>query len=196
MLDKLKDVVSPKVKIPFSVDTGVLCFKEKATESVIKELKITSVPEHSVAFSLDYDPTDKALKNAYQQLSCYLNKENGVGINKGCDLVIMSKVKERYVALILDVKSNKPSAKATAKQLANSELFVRYMLSMIGCHYKIELPPISYKRIIIKTSGPSKAPTFMPHSPRKQSNNFISVTVECKKGNAQKHFMGLASVGE
>jgi len=171
MLESLQKVMLPDVKIDFSTDDGVLILKENKKESKIKKLYIQSVPEQSFAFTLDYEP--KGNSRWFKQLSCYVNPATDK-INKGCDLVVVTYKNNQWRILILDMKSDKPNISDTTTQLLNSELYVRYIVSMIENHYGIDIRSlnINYQRTMITTKI-RKGATYKPNEGRYESGSFL-----------------------
>lgn len=66
-------------------------------------------------------------------------------------MLLLPHTEYQWQVLILDLKSDKPKKNATEKQLLNSELYVRYLLSLIHHHYGIETHTVDFKRAIVTT---------------------------------------------
>lgn len=159
-----------------------LTLKEDSQDSKIRKLNIEGVPEDAFAFTLDYQP--KRDRKWFQQLSCYVNKSNKKGINKGCDLVWL--LPSDLIILIFDLKSDDPKKEDTEKQLLNSELFVKYLLSMAQSYYEpdIDINQITFKRrIAITRSLTTKNPTHPPDKPK----TFKEVSVRPNNYEAYVH---------
>uniref|UniRef100_UPI0033658D3B hypothetical protein n=1 Tax=Candidatus Albibeggiatoa sp. nov. BB20 TaxID=3162723 RepID=UPI0033658D3B len=133
--DAFRKIINPDVVLDIITGDRELVLREKGVNSKINKLHITNVPVDSFAFTLDYDDSPKN-KICFQQLSIYLNRALE-SVNKSCDLVlVIPDLENKYKILILDLKSDKPNLNDTEKQLLNSELYVRYILSMLQYHYK------------------------------------------------------------
>ncbi|HHT00067.1 MAG TPA: hypothetical protein ENK73_04330 [Thiomicrospira sp.] len=144
MKDALRKIINPDVVLDSTIQENglrIIRVKEESPESKIKKLIITHVPENCFAFTLDHltSKTDQK-RLCFQQLSCYFNKSNQEGINRSCDVVLFSEYKRAYYFLMLDLKSYKIKRKEYELQLDNSELFVRYINSLIGAYYSSSLP--------------------------------------------------------
>ena len=189
MLQAFQEIIFPAAIINFSTDiNGVLILKENAPESKIKKLSIQGVPEQSFAFTLDHK--SKQDDRWFKQLSCYVNPSNEMGVNKSCDLVVVSFKDNQWQILIFDLKSDKPNITETEMQLFNSELYVRYIVSMIKHHYKIDIDSLNirYQRTIVTTKI-AKGSIYSPNSRRQKSNNsFLPVPVQPKNQEATVHF--------
>lgn len=150
MLPEIQETINPNIVLPICDATRTLLVKESASSSKIKTLKIKHVPVKSIAFTLDYQP--RRDRKFFKQLSCYVNPTCGSGVNKSCDLVVVTDLGENnYDVLVLDIKSDKPSKSETEKQLLNSELFIKYLVDMIQNHCKIDVNKINYLRTIVTT---------------------------------------------
>ena len=147
MLAAMKEVINTDVVIESDTIKKELLLKEESADSKIKKLYITNMPEKALAFTLDHQPGGNA-NRWFKQLSPYVDVGNDKGINKGCDLIVLWQDNEQYFALVFDLKSDKPRLEATQKQLNNSELFLKYLLSMVSLHYDIPTDPIEIKKAI------------------------------------------------
>lgn len=187
MLTAFQDVILPAVRVEFSTANGTLILKENATDSKVKKLHIQGVPEQSFAFTLDYQPTQH--HRCFKQLSCYINPANDKGVNKGCDLVVITYKDGKWLILVLELKSDKPNISETEKQLLNSELYVRYIVSMLKHHYELDTSPISYQRTMVTTGtrGIRKEATYKPNDAKLKSSSFHAVQVHPKKQEAHVH---------
>ncbi|GBC60112.1 hypothetical protein DENIS_1057 [Desulfonema ishimotonii] len=162
MLTAFKGIINPDVVLNIATGDKELTLKEEGTDSTIRKLHIQDVPENAFAFTLDYQP-GKRKNRWFKQLSCYVDVDNKEGVNKGCDLVLLfpKPGENRWIVLIFDLKSKKPVIKKTEKQLLNSELYVRYLMTMAEHHYGVDANSVEYKRAIVTTKAKlSKNPTY------------------------------------
>lgn len=152
--------------------------KEDGSDSRISTLYITNIPDTAFAFTLDHQPGGKD-NRWFQQLSPYVDKRNDKGVNKGCDLVVLWQEDNVHTALIFDLKSDKPKVEATQKQLDNSELYLKYLLSMITKHYGIPTDAVVVKRAIVTTDNRTikKGATYRPNAEASQVGNYHIETV-------------------
>ena len=174
MLVRLRQTINPDVVINISGQDKTLVIKEDARDSKIKKLIISGMPESSFAFSLDYQPGGKENK-FFKQLSCYVNVACDLGVNTGCDSVIVTDLGDcNYDVLVLDLKSDKPDKKKTEVQLANSELYVKYIMSMLECHCNIDISNVTYRRAIVTTDsrGVRKNPIYRPSKAPASSTSY------------------------
>lgn len=178
MLDAMKAIVNPSVTLSVTIKNQ-LFVKESDPTSNIKKLCIDDVPQNAFALSLDHQSGQH--KHCFIQLSCYTNRSTKI-INKGCDLILFVPIKPdhediesddknlAWQILVCDIKSNKPKLKDTKDQLCNSELYVRYLLSMAKEHYGIAIEDVVFRWSIVKTNTRnSRRPTTSPHK-RNQTN--------------------------
>jgi hypothetical protein len=165
MLEEMREVINPDVIIEADTDNKKLLLKEDGLDSKIRKLYITHVPDNIVAFTLDHQPGG-ADNRWFQQLSPYVNISNNNGVNKGCDVIIIWQDNDGYFALVFDLKSSKPKISATQKQLDNSEIFLKYLLSMIKQHYKIPTHSIKIRKAIVITDSGAlrKGATYRPNA--------------------------------
>ena len=159
MISTIKKIIDDRVKIEIikTVNDFELILKEDSSESDISELKIINIPEDSFAFTLDYTSQTGALKNVrlFKKLSCYVSSENKDGINKSCDLVIVTKRNNVINVIVMDLKSKKTSGRRPTIQIENSILFLNYIFSLVKYHYSkdvdISLYDIKYIKALITT---------------------------------------------
>lgn len=123
MLAAMREIINPDVVINSDSAKKQLKLKEDGADSKVAELYIEHIPENALAFTLGYQPQKD--KQKFKQLSLYVNSTNDVGMNKGCDLIILWQDTKQKRALVFDLKSDKPKPQVTQKQLDNSELFLK-----------------------------------------------------------------------
>ncbi len=113
-------------------------------------------------------------KQKYKQLSLYVKSTNDVGVNKGCDLIILWQNAEQKRALVFDLKSDRLKPKDNQKQLDNSELFLKYLLSMSEVHYEIDANGIEIDKAIVTTNARNlrKRTTYQPNADMAQIGNY------------------------
>ncbi|MEE3386628.1 MAG: hypothetical protein VX256_00600 [Pseudomonadota bacterium] len=94
-------------------------------------------------------------------------------------LVVIWQEDNVHTALIFDLKSDKPKVEATQKQLDNSELYLKYLLSMITKHYGIPTDAVVVKRAIVTTDNRTikKGATYRPNAEASQVGNYHIETV-------------------
>lgn len=87
-------------------------------------------------------------------------------MNKGCDLIILWQDGEQSNALVFDLKSDKPKPEATQKQLNNSELFLKYILTMVNLHYGVATDTVQINKAIGTTDSRAvrKGATYRPNA--------------------------------
>lgn len=159
MINAIKKIIDERVnvKIIKTKNDFELILKEGDPGSDIDELRITNIPEDSFAFTLDYTSTIGSRKRLrlFRKLSCYINSNNDDGVNKSCDLVIVTRINNRVNVIVLDLKSKKTSGKRPVIQIENSILFLRYIFSLVDFYYKeeidISLNDINYIKALITT---------------------------------------------
>jgi len=156
VIESLRKVMSQKVLIALnpSQSNGVssVIVYEDGELSDIKELTIKEVPDDSLAFTLDFSSKKNDLrdKSHYGQLSPYLDKSNGDGINKSCDLIIVTRKNDDFTVLLFDQKSSKPDIERCHLQLENSRVFFQYLLNLISLVYeeKIASDQVAFRKVI------------------------------------------------
>lgn len=172
MLEAMKKIINPDVVINYDSAKKQLKLKEDGADSKVAELYIEHIPGNALAFTLDYQPQKD--KQKFKQLSLYVNSTNDVGVNKGCDLIILWQDTKHKRALVFDLKSDKPKAQMTQKQLDNSELFLKYLLSMAAVHYRIDTDGIKIDKAIVTTNARNmrKRTTYQPNAETAQVGNY------------------------
>jgi hypothetical protein len=172
MLAAMREIINPDVVIHYDTAKKKLKLKEEGADSKVAELYIEHIPDNALAFTLDYQP--KKDKQKYKQLSLYVKSTNDVGVNKGCDLIILWQNAEQKRALVFDLKSDSPKPQATQKQLDNSELFLKYLLSMAAVHYGINVDSIEIDKAIVTTNARNvrKRTTYQPNADTAQVGNY------------------------
>ncbi|MBP2848363.1 hypothetical protein [Dickeya oryzae] len=181
MLAAIKEIINPEVVINQDIDNNELILKEDGADSKISKLYITNIPSDSFAFTLDHQPGGST-NRWFKQLSPYVAAGNDKGINKGCDLIVLWHKDNAYTALVFDLKSDKPKVDATQKQLDNSELYLKYLLSMIAIHYGIATDSVVIKKAIVTTDNHTirKRATYRPNAKPSQVGNYHIETVSPK----------------
>lgn len=177
MLAAMREIINPDVVIHYDTAKKKLKLKEDGADSKVAELYIDHIPDNALAFTLDYQP--KKDKQKYKQLSLYVKSTNGVGVNQGCDLIILWQDTKQKRALVLELKSDRLKPKDNQKQLYNSELFLKYLLSMAELHYGIDANGIEIDKAIVTTNARnvSKRTTYQPNADAKQVANYKVASV-------------------
>lgn len=178
MLAAIKEIINPDVVIDRDTAKKELMLKEDGADSKISKLYITNIPDNAFAFTLDHQPGGKD-NRWFKQLSPYVDVGNDKGVNKGCDLIVLWQEANVHTALVFDLKSDKPKVKATQKQLNNSELYLKYLLSMIAAHYGIATDGLVIKKAIVTTDNRAirKGATYRPNAEPSQVGNYHIETV-------------------
>ena len=185
MLAAIKEIINPEVVLEIATGDSQLILKESGNDSKVKKLFIESVPEGSFAFTLDHQPSGRN-NRMYKQLSCYVDISNKKNINKGCDLILFVPQESNYTILIFDLKSKKPNMTDTEKQLLNSELFVRYLMTLIQEHYEVDTNCVNYKRSIVTTSMKNGVPKSITYRPNEKQRGLESFYVKPVRVNYRK----------
>lgn len=177
MLAAMREIINPDVAINYDTAKKQLKLKEDGADSNVAELYIEHIPDNALAFTLDYQPRKD--KQKYKQLSLYVKSTNDVGVNKGCDLIILWQDTEQKRALVFDLKSDRLKPKDNQKQLDNSELFLKYLLSMAEVHYGIEVGGIEIDKAIVTTNvrNVRKRTTYQPNARAPLVGNYKVVSV-------------------
>lgn len=164
MLTALKEIINPNTIINYDTASNVLKLKEEGIDSKVAVLHISHIPKDALAFTLDHQPKKDAQK--YKQLSLYVSSTNNTGVNKGCDLIVLWQENKKNKALVFDLKSDRPKASATEKQLNNSELFLNYLISMAKEHYGKSNGIFEINKAIVTTNprGVNKRATYQPNT--------------------------------
>ncbi len=191
MLDSLKEIINPEVILSISMDDHSLLVKEDGFGSKIKKLKILSVPADSLAFTLDFK--SNVNKFCFKQLSCYVNPKNGCGVNKGCDLVLISVKEGKCIIYIIDLKSGRIKKKQSELQLLNSKLYVQYLFSMLHAFYGKAFKNIIFKHVIVTSDNRNvkKAPVYSAKFTKISDTLYRNKVVTVKNGEARIHFGAL-----
>lgn len=189
MTFSLQKIIDKRVIIPILKKESEceLTLLEKSEGSAIEELKIVDIPDDSFAFTLDFNETTKrkgAESRIFRKLSAYLESENGDGINKSCDLVIVSPRKKEIgfdlQIVVLDLKSEN-AGKRGCIQVENSILFINYLLSLSSYYYSYTPNNVFfYKRLI--TTTPIKNAIGKSGRDQKETHK-VSVKALNKKSN-------------
>ena len=169
----LKQIILPKAQLSLTENQSgqsKLIIKETDPASKIRKLTILDVESNSFAFTLDYPakPDDKK-KPCFKQLSPYIHPENDIGINKGCDLVLFTIYKKQHYILIMDIKSDRPNVARTQHQLENSELYVKYLISLVKHFYSEKPPRFNYIKTYT-TTRPNQKSTYKNKNSRLQKD--------------------------
>ncbi len=153
MIPECLGLLAPEVTLNVVEHSGTrtIIVKETGRDAKLKSLEIRGLADGDIAFTLDHQPSG-TLGSCFKQLSCYLNVQHDK-INKGCDFVILTRLKGALVAVLGDMKSNKPRVNEVSLQLKNSELFVKYLLSLVKAWHGVE-EELKFKRVCVHTGRP------------------------------------------
>lgn len=193
MLAAIKEIINPDVVLDITTGDKRLTLKEQGADSKLKKLHIQDVPADAFAFTLDHQP-GKRDNRLFKQLSCYVDVGNDKGVNKGCDLILLVPQNgNQWIVLIFDLKSDKPKIEATKKQLLNSELYVRYLMTMVKHHYDVDTNSVEYKRAIVTTAERSvrKTATYQPNERTPVRDSFHIKAVCVRREEAHVHLGAL-----
>lgn len=153
MINTLSNIFSEKVEVDIHNQLNkppFLIVTEDGYGSAIKRLSIENLPNRSYAISLD-TPSSKFTEDEkvqFERLNHYLDKANGSGINKRCDLVLFVEDEGVEDIYIFDLKSSDPDPVDVCKQLVNSEIYIKYILELAHHFYQKDVSGISiYKAI-------------------------------------------------
>ncbi|KZK75852.1 hypothetical protein PsAD13_05290 [Pseudovibrio sp. Ad13] len=149
MLTVLPNLVNPNVRLHPSGRNNEIIIKESGDDSKIKELAIQDVPTSVFAFELDFCPAAAKDKSRYQQLSCYVNPDDGSGVNKSCDFVVVFKYKSKLKVLLGELKSD--DIRDAKKQLKNSELFLKYLISLAKTFHDVTETTVEFRHLVLNT---------------------------------------------
>ncbi|QHP79814.1 hypothetical protein EO763_07635 [Pectobacterium odoriferum] len=186
MIDIIANVLNDKVKVALikTQKGSLLKFTEDSPSSKINKIEIEDIPDNSIAFTLDYnDPSDRSFK----KLSPYFNPENDIGINKSCDLVILSikntqnddgSQKAKADVLVTDFKSDTVGPRG-AIQIENSILFVDYIIKLLEKFYSLKINPCFIRRII--STHAKKKPIGTKNKTDRSILRIVSVSVDKQK---------------
>ncbi|MBO9424782.1 hypothetical protein J7444_08620 [Labrenzia sp. R4_1] len=182
MKKEIEKIIRPELFQSVS-SAGTVILKEDDTGAALRVLSIKRLPKGSIVFELDHSPKGslkRRLGNAFKQLSCILNS-NHDKINKKCDYVIVYKKDKEIRILLCDLKSNRLKRSDCAAQLKNSELFVKYLLSLLAEYHNINITPV-FMKTVIHVAQPinAKAPTQQKNRQKATEFNgvkYLPVTV-------------------
>ncbi|QIZ46585.1 hypothetical protein [Dickeya zeae] len=187
MIDIITSIFSPKVAIDIHNEVNAGCkflqIDEEGEFSDIKKLTVNNLPDDCFAITLDIPQKnlDDSEKIAYSRLNHYFDKSNSVGLNKKCDLIIFAKLEEEQCVVVFDLKSKDPKPDASAKQLLNSEIYVRYVLDVAATFYDFDISCIK----IIKVIGTTRIRKNISHIDieriekiKKRKNEFLSCNIK------------------
>ncbi len=186
MINAFEKIICKNVVIQkHGIDKKEWHIKESGSDSKIRKLILTSIPNKSFAFTLDHESKSPQ----YKQLSCYLNKSTK-NINKGCDLVIVTQDNSNNIIIdLVDLKSNKIKYDDIEKQLGNSEVFIKYLCHLIKYHYSLN-NNIDFRKTIIFTGRKivSKNLTYKGNSKQSARDEILRISVKPIRKTVRMHF--------
>lgn len=153
MINSVSSIFSSKVCIDIHHQLNKPSFLiviEDGIKSAIRRLHLENLPSRSYAVSLD-TPTSKFSeeeKIQFSRLNHYLDKSNGTGINKRCDLVLFTEMDGIETVYIFDLKSADPDPDAACLQLMNSEIYIKYILELANVFYKKDMSNVKIFKVI------------------------------------------------
>lgn len=128
---------------------------EDSTGSKIKKLNINNIPDESMAIFLDppMQRIKKKDKPKFSVLNHYVNDGHPSGVNKRCDAVIFFYDSEKKVlkVILFELKSSNPDFFKLSKQLLNSEMYIKYLMSIAGEFIDDCFKCIEYLKVVVKT---------------------------------------------
>jgi len=170
MISDLNDFFNSSVILNKHVNRNnklTVMMTENGHGASVKKLFVHNVPAESLVLSLDVCTTkmDSDEKIKFSRLNHYFRDGNKKGINKRCDMVIFCRdeTDESHINIIIfDLKSSDPDFKSTIDQLKNSEIFIKYVLSLVEQFYT-KTARVSFHRVIGDTRR-RKLPTRINNS--------------------------------
>ncbi|WP_368226041.1 hypothetical protein [Aeromonas sp. R1-1] len=187
MINTIGEILHEKVKLALTITEkgSFLRLSESSPGSKVQSVDILEIPDDSLAFTLDHDePNDRSFK----KLSSYFNPENGIGINKSCDLVVFTlrevvdidevSKKAKADILIADLKSDTLSIRGEI-QIENSILFVNYLIQLCKYYYHLDISPNFIRRII--TTQAIKSPIGRDRNINRGQLRAVPITVDKQK---------------
>jgi len=132
IIDNIKAIINPDVSIEV-IDKnghGTIILAENAREAKLKQIILRGFDTHQTfAFKLDV---------AGKRISEYLNP-SAEKINKGCDGIIFTSIKNQWYVFICELKSGKPNETKYLLQFRNSYIFVKFLSAILEEFYSINL---------------------------------------------------------
>ncbi len=124
--DSLKDIINDNAHIQLDNSSHELTIKETAKDAMLKQVVLSGVATNTTfAWKLDWK----------SKLSPYF--EDGKDLDKGCDAIVVTKIKSQWYIFIVELKS-KAKRKVTRirKQFKSSLCFVEYIKAILRTIYK------------------------------------------------------------
>ncbi len=134
IFDKIRDLIYPDPSILINIEqlgvSAQLVLEESDPGATLKEVKLRGFDySNTVAFKLDVPG---------KRISNYLNP-SADKINKACDGIIFTQIKDVYYVFFCELKSNRPKEQECIVKYRNSALFVGYILNIIEEFHQIKV---------------------------------------------------------
>lgn len=170
-----RELLRPELLISIDGNRSAVV-KESDRSAVLRRLEIRDLPGDCIVFELDHTPTGhlkSKLKNAFKQLSCLINDQHA-SANKSCDFVVVSEGPDGLTILLGDLKSLNPHKGSCVAQLKNSELFVRYLVSLINEYHEAAQIAL-VRKVVVYVAKPLVAKAFTQQRNLPEPSNFDGV---------------------
>ncbi len=152
-IEKIESLINHLlVSLPSQKIIDYVEIKENQATAKLTQLTITDLPKDALVFTLDAHHLK--IRNQFLNEECQV-----IGINKGCDAILICEMEGKLNVLFCELKSFDFSAKDYELQFENSFLFLEYVCKMVEVFEgeKIEFIPRYF--------------LFCLNSPRRGRNN-------------------------
>ncbi len=124
--DRLKDIINDNAHIQLDDSSRKLTIKESDKVASLKQVALSGVATNTTfAWKLDWK----------SKLSPYF--EDGKDLDKGCDAIVVTKIKSQWYIFIVELKSRaKRNGARICKQFKSSLCFVEYIKAILRTIYK------------------------------------------------------------
>lgn len=145
IFDDLREIINPdpNILINIQVRQGGDCviLEENDPSATLRRVELRNfLRDNTFTFKLDAEG---------KPISNYLHPSTSK-INKACDAIIFTKIEEQYYIFLCELKSKKPNIQDCIIKYRNSELFVRYLVSILERFYDVNLK-FQYRFILFDT---------------------------------------------
>jgi hypothetical protein len=156
IFDRIRELIYPDPSILINIQQlnskgdAKLVLEETDPGATLKKVELRGfVYSDTVAFKLDVPG---------KRISNYLNP-SAEKINKACDGIIFTKIKNEYYVFFCELKSGKPKDQECIIKYRNSALFVGYIFNLIEEFFNIK-EYFTYKYVLFDTKKKAaKTPT-------------------------------------
>lgn len=189
MYEILRQIIKNEAVLK-NYDSSINSFyiKENDKLAKCKKVDLLGFEDENTTFCFELDSKNKEiLWNKLHKLSPYFN--NGIGLDKGNDAIIFTKIESKDYIFISELKDDSKSSEIV-KQLKSSTCFVEYLKSILKNIYNVRnTEQIVIKYLVFSMSGNNLRPTGATRRRTIEKDGLLIYFSNCCENHNIKNFI-------